>query len=55
MCVALVIHIPSQIGSATVLKINSSVLPLTAPTALQLIQAAPVRAGEIFPYSGLTL
>lgn len=55
MCVALVIHIPFQIGSATVLKINSSVLPLTAPTALQLIQAAPVKAREIFPYSGLTL
>lgn len=55
MCLALVIHIPFQIGSATVLKINTSVLPLTAQTALQLIQAAPVRAGEIFPHSGLTL
>lgn len=40
-------------GSATVLKINSSVLPPTAPAALRLIQSAPVKAGEIFPTRAL--
>lgn len=44
MCPAAVIHIPFQIGSATVLKINSSVPPLTAALQLSELETSPCSA-----------